>query len=336
MLRHIAWVGFAALTLGTAMEARAAGDKAAAEALFDQGKKLMSAGNASAACPKFEESFRSAPGLGTMLWLADCYEVTGRTASAWGEFREAAAFAAERGDPREKIARKRAAALEPKLSKLVIVVPKDRAVSGLEVRRDGVVVKDAAWGTEVPVDPGTHTIVAAAPNKKPWENTVRVAIGAGTTTVTVNALADAEKPPPPPETAATAPTADTTADAAPTAQPRASGATQRTIGLVAAGAGVVGIGLGAYFGIRAKSQLDDSNAGHCNGAGVCDSAGLQGRVDALNSATLSTIAFIAGGALVAGGAILYFTAPSARKTGSVSIAPSFAASGAGLVARGAF
>ena len=334
MRREIACVALSMALFGAHGLAHAAGDKAAAEALFDQGKKLMATGNAAAACPKFEESLRSAPGLGTMLWLADCYEVTGRTASAWGEFREAAAFAAERGDPREKIARKRAAALDPKLSKLVIAVPKDRAVPGLEIRRDGIVVKDAAWGTEVPVDPGTHTIVASAPNKKPWENTVRVPIGTGTTTVTVNALADAEKPPPPPPSpVATTPSAPTPEPPAPE---RASQSPQRTVGLVVAGVGVVSLGLGAYFGLRAKSQLDDSNAGHCNAAGVCDSAGLQGRVDALNSATASTIAFIAGGALAAGGAILYLTAPKTRTPGSVSVGPTVAAGGAGVVARGAW
>jgi hypothetical protein len=81
----------------------------------------------------------------------------------------------------------------------------------------------------------------------------------------------------------------------------------------------VGLGVGAYFGVHAKTQLDDSNAGHCTAASVCDKAGLQGRVDALNSATISTIAFIVGGVVVAGGAVLYFTAPRAKAT--VALAP---------------
>jgi hypothetical protein len=75
--------------------------------LFEQGKALVERGNFPDACPKFAESLRLDPGLGTMLWLADCLENNGQTASAWAQFKEAAAAAALSRDPREKIARER-------------------------------------------------------------------------------------------------------------------------------------------------------------------------------------------------------------------------------------
>src|SRR3954466_14533076 len=100
--------------------AQNASDKAAAESLFDEGKKLASEHKYAEACPKFSESLRLDSGVGTMLYLADCYEKVGQTASAWGQFREAAAIAKRQNDAREKIARERAARLEPKLSRLSI------------------------------------------------------------------------------------------------------------------------------------------------------------------------------------------------------------------------
>jgi hypothetical protein len=125
------------------------------------------------ACPKFEASLKLDPGLGAILNLADCYEKNGQTASAWAEFREASAAARASGSKdREDLARQRAAALEPKLSRLTIVVGKQSA----QVTRDGTSVDSAAFGTAMPVDPGKHVIEATATTASsggPSETTVR-------------------------------------------------------------------------------------------------------------------------------------------------------------------
>src|SRR3954452_11357283 len=87
-------------------------DKAAAEGLFSDARRLMAAGNFREACPKLEASQRLDPPGGPVLNLADCYEQSGRTASAWMEFREAASAAREIGSAdREAEARRRASAL---------------------------------------------------------------------------------------------------------------------------------------------------------------------------------------------------------------------------------
>jgi Tfp pilus assembly protein PilF len=86
--------------------AQSAGDKATAEALFGDGRRLMAQGNYRDACPKFEASVKLDPGVGAILNLADCYEKNGQTASAWAEFREASAAARAAGSKdREDLAR---------------------------------------------------------------------------------------------------------------------------------------------------------------------------------------------------------------------------------------
>jgi hypothetical protein len=68
----------------------------------------------------------------------------GRTASAWALFLEVAARAHERQKTeQEQIARTRAGALEPKLSKLTIVVPEPSRIDGLVVKRNGTDVGSA-------------------------------------------------------------------------------------------------------------------------------------------------------------------------------------------------
>src|SRR5258708_17552643 len=91
-------------------------DRATAQALFDQAKQLATSGKYADACPKFEESERLDPGIGTQFQLASCYEHVGRIASAWTLFLDVASAARGMKQPeREKVARERAAALEGRI-----------------------------------------------------------------------------------------------------------------------------------------------------------------------------------------------------------------------------
>jgi hypothetical protein len=287
----------AVVVVGAAGDAHAAGanDAAAAEALFSEGKRLMSAGQFAAACPKFAESQRLDPGVGTMLWLGECYGKNGQTASSWAIFHEAEALAAKTKDPRMTVAREEAAKLEPKLSKIVIDVAAISDQQSLEIKRDGVLLGKPLWGTPTPIDPGEHSITASAPQKKTWQGKVNVpASGGSTVSIKIPELeAGPIETPPVGEPGADGP---------------APGRTQRILGLVVGGVGIVGLGVGTYFGLQVKSKKDDSE-GHCNG-NLCDQAGVDARNDARSLATISDIAFIAGGALVIGGVVIYLTAPS--------------------------
>ncbi len=191
LARHLAFLLSLVLAFCISREARA--DAAAAEVLFKQGKDLMGQKKYAEACPKFEESQRLDPGLGTQTNLAICYEGLGRTASAWSLYLEVASQAKATNQPdREKKARDAAKALEPKLSNLVIKV--ESPPPGLEVKRNGQPVGQASWGSPLPVDPGEIHITAMAPNKKLWETTIKVE-KPGETTVTVPELEKGQPPP---------------------------------------------------------------------------------------------------------------------------------------------
>jgi hypothetical protein len=284
--------------------AQPADTAAAADALFNEGKRLMLEKRFAEACPKLEQSNRLDPGIGVLLFLADCLAQTGRTASAWSTFREAAALARREKDPRERVAFEKAAQMEPRVWKITVVVAPERAVKGLVVTRDGIDVPPATWNVESAADPGKHNFSASAPGRKTWGASVVGSEGGR------YAL---EVPPLEEETPGSAPAprprvAPATAEAQAQAQ-TSPGGVQRTIAIAAAGVGVAGLAVGTIFGIEAMSNLGTIHA-HCSGTS-CDSASAaHTRDDARSNASVSTVAFVVGGILVAGGAALYFTAPA--------------------------
>ncbi len=306
-----------------------ADDPAQAATLLENGKRLMASGHNEEACPKIAESQKLAPDIGTLILLADCNGATGKTATAWRQYGDAADHAAQTKDPREAAARKRVAELAPKVGRLVIVPPAG-AKASLGIDCDGVTVRQNEWRTELPMDPGTHRVTASTLVGGTWSVRVVVPPEGGVQTVTIpDELIGRGDTSGRPVTKQAAPDDDER----PAEEPAPSdGSTQRTIGLVVGGVGVVGLGLGAFFGFRAKSKLDDSNAGHCAANDRCDATGVTLRSDYTSAARFSTVGFIAGGVLLAGGVVLYLTAPRAP----VAVAVNGGAGSANLVIRAAF
>jgi hypothetical protein len=95
---------------------------------------------------------------------------------------------------------------------------------------------------------------------------------------------------------------------------------QRIAAIGAGGVGVVSIILGSYFGLHAKSELADSNAGNCHANNLCNATGVSERSSAEASATASTAFFVVGILGLAGGATLWFLTPR-RSAAHASVAP---------------
>lgn len=274
--------------------AAAQSNVALAEQLFRDATDLMRAGNAAAACPKFAESQRLDPQLGTLLNLATCHEKEGKTATAWGEYAELLDQAKRRGDnARYDYTQKHIAELEPKLSRVKL----DAGATKLDaVRLDGHVLGPAAWSIAVPLDPGAHVFEVESGGK---QQTIKFDVNEpGTKAVTVPSFTTPKTDDPPHEI--TAP---------PPEKPKGGGA-QRTIGFVVGGVGIAAVGVGAIFGLTAMGNKSDVDS-HCNGA-ICDATGFAAQDDARSAATISTIGFVAGGVLLAGAVALVVTAPRSK------------------------
>jgi hypothetical protein len=312
---------------------------AAAQTAFDEAMKLMSQGRTAEACPKFAAAQRLDPGMATQFRLAECYEKIGQLASAWANYVEVAdAAKAAKSKDREAFARKRATALESRLSRLTIIVPPAlTTLQGLEIKRDGSLVDIALWGTAIPVDPGEHEVVATAPGKKPW-------LGKGTApeqptrlAVTIPPLEDL---PPPPLRA--------TLELSPEGSSPGGGrsAVPAIVGVaVAVAAAAVG---GALFAVSLGKQTDAVNYDNMLGSGGCEGVARSSdkcvvladkahSVDIFHNISIGT--FVGAGVLTVG-ALTYLLWPSPRtrpsRHQSIQAAPIIGTGQGGMLVSGTF
>jgi hypothetical protein len=306
-----------------------AAQESIAEQLFLEGRKLMAEEKFELACAKFKAGHdidRTA--TGTLLNLALCHERINRTASAWAEFRQVAAESAGKREDRVEIAREHEAKLAPLLSRVRIVVPPAARTPGLKLVLDeDQVIAEASWGSDLPVDPGTHVLHASAPAKLGANVVVTVGDVADHKLMTVPVLADA----PVPQTLRV--------NDAERERAAAKRQTRRIIGYSLGGAGVATLAVGLAFGLSASNQNDRAKS-LCDVNGVCPDATAKDDASrtlasANNAATVANILSIAGGALVVGGAVVVLTALPSRASSPVALRVTPLWGGAGLTLGGA-
>src|SRR5688500_1536605 len=107
-------VVLAVLFVLAATPARA--QRAEADAAFERGREFMKNGDYEKACDAFETSLRLEATIGTLYNLGLCHEKLGKLASAYTELKQVAERDTNKG--RAADAAKRAAALEPRLTKM--------------------------------------------------------------------------------------------------------------------------------------------------------------------------------------------------------------------------
>ncbi len=184
-----------------------------------------------------------------------------------------------------------------------------RQEPALTVKRDGVDVSPAAWGVAIPVDPGTHEIRAEATGFESWTQSVLATSEGQTFTVDVPELHRS----PVSSSAVLGParTATTLSGSVLSPANTASqegdhpGDSQRIVGLVMGGAGIVAMGAGGILGLVAKAE-DDAAAKEKNPARHKDSA------DASNLADIATVVVVIGTVAGAAGVVAWLTVPKGR------------------------
>jgi hypothetical protein len=285
------------------------GEPSRADALFRAAKQLRDAGLYEDACPKFAETEQLDPGVGVMLYLGDCYQHIGRSASAWAEFRKAEKLGRDRSDKRADMAKARADALEPKINRLTIAVTDPAKHPGLEVTVDATPIPQDHWNTALPTDPGDHAVLISTPGQPTRTLRVRLVEGAA---LSVPVFEDAS---PPVSSSAPAPASPPAEAVAPSDSARPTAGTRTYVGLGLLGLGAIGVTVGAGF-LDAKNQAISKNQ----------------RSDA---GTVSAVSFAVGGAAFASAIVLYLTAPKDRDA-ALTVSPAPVASGAGAMLRGTF
>jgi len=281
----------AVVAIAMALPSTALADKATAQALFKEGSDLVQAGKYADACVKFAASNAEDRSVGALTGLGVCNEKLGKLATAWASFSEAATLARSLKDDRHQGLLDRAAGLEPKLSKLTLVV-KGTLPEGAVVKRNGVEVSKNALGNANPVDPGEHEIEVTAESYKTWKGSIKVGPNGDKQSFDVPEMV---KDP----------------DWKPKEGPGGAGGkvddgtTLRIAGFVLGGVGVAALGVGAVMGGLAASDKSnlDTDPLLCQG-GTCSDTGRALVEDAKTKALVSTILIPVGGAMLAGGVVM--------------------------------
>lgn len=316
-----------ALSVAATVTAAHAAPRSRAAKLFDEGKALLARGEVAQACAKLEESDAAEPSVGTHGLLAACLERQGKLASAWSAYLETASRASRVRDDRAAYATERAAALEPRLPRLVV------SVAG--VKDATVTVGTRTLGPDqldVPtfVDPGPTVVEAVAPDGRRIARTMEATIGQS---LRVELAFEEPRPGAVVPPAAGADTAAGEGEHGFPAWP----------GFVGLGVGVAGLTVMGVFGAVAVSRnaTSDDLAQTCASSGASCDEGREERESASDAAGIATAGLVIGAAGLASAAVLFIVHASSGpdapgEEAGVHVEPAISPEGARLGIRGAF
>jgi hypothetical protein len=177
-------------------------------------------------------------------------------------------------------------------------------------------------GRAIAIDPGRHTFHFETADGSKADR--QVLVTEGTQNQAVRVVLGSPR-----SVASTPPSAS---PAAPASADRA-GSPWKTVGFVVGGAGIVGLAVGAVFGITA---LGDEGAAHCNASNQCIAEPLS---HARSAALAADVGLVGGGVLLAGGTALVLLGPhggSRKASARANLSPMLAPHAAGLSFGGAW
>ncbi len=291
-------------------EATDASRSAAAKEKFLAGREELKRGEIVTALALFRASQALYPTPGTLLNVANCEEQLGLLATAWQHFKAVLALLPA-SDDRRPIAAAHADDLTPRVPRVTIRLSSEAPPEAV-VTLDDVPLDRVSLGVELPIDPGRHSIVVAAPSAPKRRYTLTMAEGQSVVNTVApwhgQAFSDSEwarveelnkinaAPAPPP---------------ASNGAPEAHGV-RRTAALVIGGVGIVGLGVGAASGVMAISMNDQLKA-MCPVPAMCTPSGVAMEHVDRALAGVSTFAVALGAAAFAGGVTLAVTIPDAPR-----------------------
>ena len=318
-------------------------DKAEAKTILKEGAALYDAGDTAGALARFDRAYAKFPAPIIQFDRAQALRAMGRPIDA------ATALDAFLGGPTEAVAERRREA-EEQLKRLDETVGHLRILSevaGAEVVMDGTPVGKTPFAKTLRAMPGTHEVAISKQDFASYRIAVVLEAGHETTlsaalTPLIPVAATPAPSSPPTAEVEAAPAVDTAGSVVVVApSPALAGSAadgwltgRRAVSLASAGAGVVGVTVGAIFGLRARSKNNEA-LGLC-ASGTCATKDELDRHatlvdDARTARTASIVGFIAGGAALAAGAVL-FLMPSSKDvaTTTAHLVPSLEGGQAGL------
>lgn len=329
--RTIAIVTGLLLATSTAF-AQSPEDRAAAQALFDEGQRLMRAKKYEEACKKLEASLGLLPGLGTRGKLAQCYEKVGKTASAWAAFRYVATLAKKQNDmKRYEAAQRFVERLEKELS--FVTFAATETVPGMELLRDGVPIAIGALGTPIAVDPGEHRLEARAPGYSSWSQAITVEAKSKSTVDIPKLKKTTESPL----------TGDSNQlgmreNSGSLLGSGPSGGSSSATGMLLAGTGGALVGTALILAVVGDSKWSGAfDSGDCDAeTNLCNSAGKDATDSARTFSTVSVVVGSVGLVAAAAGTYLWLRASGDEKSSQISLTPTVSSYGAGFAIGGRY
>jgi len=306
-MSHRSFLLLSLLTASVLTVRHSRADPAAAEALFREGHHLLEQGRNEEAALKLAESQAQDPASGTLINLALAYEKQGRLATAWATYREAANLARRDGRAdRVASAERKHAELEPRVPLLTFRA--EKAHEGLSITCGRVKIGIGALDSVIPIDPGDYQIVASAPDRLTWQVTLTVVEGERRT-ITIPELSSLPAPAPtPPRSAQAAPLPKPSRLAPESARNRATMHAKigggNTLAWVLGASGLVSLGTGTVFGIRALTRYADADR-QCPSHKGCTAAVLDDWQTAKTSASIADLTLGLGAAACVGSLWLF-------------------------------
>ena len=301
------------LALLLVVPTRAHAQQAAADALFDSARTAMEKGAFAEACEQFRASEKLDPAVGTELNLADCEEKRGHVATALALFRALEEKLPE-NDERVAVAHSRARTLSARVPKLTLTLAADAAKAST-VRDGDVELGAAAFGVQLPMDPGSHELRVSAPGFEP--RTFQIVLAEGE----VRSLIVGPGSPSRPSPAAVSPRPP---EAFKPRDPRDAaheGSGAHTLGFAFAGVGAAAVSVATITGILVlgKKRAVDRE---CHADKSCTGVGLDAAESGRTLQVVSNVSWVVGAASL--GAAAYFllsSGPSSKPNTKLALSP---------------